>query len=487
MSAWKPFAREAAPAAAAAAVQGTDSERRAKRATGRWGLGLVLALAACRSHPPEALDPAAIVGEVARRRERPDEGAPGATLEYARVRGWALAQAPRLRAAVAAYETELALAGVPTPWPNPSLDGGVDFASGPDVVANDVAPVVGLALRIPLGGRLGAADDRTLARAVSARWRALEAWAGVDAELRLRWHAAVAAQQARELAAELASGARAALAAGERLVAAGELGALDLGLLEVAAARAEADELAAGARYEAELAALAQLAGVATAALAGTLEPLPAPPVAPPELAAARARMIAAHPGLARLRAEYDAAERRLALELAEQVPDLTFGGSYGDEAGDRKSVLGLRLGLELPLFDRNQQGIEQALAARREARVRYEAAANEALAELERASAAWQAAARQLALLRERVLPPARAQAERARQGLATGAFGVLRLLEALRALGEIRRDELAAEAAVAAAAVAHERAIGLAPGDAPAPAARPAAERLQEQELRR
>ena len=53
--------------------------------------------------------------------------------------------------------------------------------------------------------------------------------------------------------------------------------------------------------------------------------------------------------------------ERQLHLEITEQYPDPTFGSSLGGEAGERKRTLGLSLGIEIPLFDRNQQVIAEA------------------------------------------------------------------------------------------------------------------------------
>ena len=67
------------------------------------------------------------------------------------------------------------------------------------------------------------------------------------------------------------------------------------------------------------------------------------------------------HPELARLRARYEAAEAALRLEISKQFPDLRIGPSAAGDSGDKKTVLGLALGIALPIFDRNQQAIAAA------------------------------------------------------------------------------------------------------------------------------
>lgn len=445
-------------------------------------------LAACRGYEPAPLDPHEVFATVEARRHAPDED-PDPALTHARLQRWLHTHSPELQSAVAAYATELAVAGIATPWPNPVLDLGVDFASGPAAVVNETAPQLGFVLSLPLSGRLAATDAWNLARAEAARLRALGLLRRLELDLRARTALLGFARRELSLAQELAENAEQTRRLAARLVDAGELGAIDLGTFELAATRAQSDVLAAEVGVATATSALAALLGVATERLDAPLPPPPALHPALAELGTLRARMITEHAGLAHLRGEYEIAEQRLRLEVAQQYPDLTLGATYGDDAGDDKTVLGLRVGLELPLFDRNQQGIAEAEHRRVQARLDYEGAATTALAELERAHRVAAIAMRQQQWLADTALPQAERNTERARQALTTGAYGALRLADAQRTERELRRELLMAQRAALQAWIDLERAVGVPLGeDAPAqppPALRaPAAENLREQE---
>lgn len=175
-----------------------------------------------------------------------------------------------------------------------------------------------------------------------------------------------------------------------------------------------------------------------------------------------RSRLVGNHAGLARLRARYEEAESSLRLEVARQYPDLQIGPSIGGEAGERTTILGLSLGIELPIFDRNQQAIAQAEQYREELRSRYEAEANRALAELERAQIAVQLAASRRRALDESVLPQARKSIELARESLSAGSGDALRLLDAERSYREVVIESLDAQLAERQAWVDLELSVG-------------------------
>jgi outer membrane protein TolC len=82
--------------------------------------------------------------------------------------------------------------------------------------------------------------------------------------------------------------------------------------------------------------------------------------------------------------AEYEAAERTLRLELAKQYPDLHLLPGYEYDQGEHKYSLGI--GFDLPIFDRNQGPIAQAIARRREAAAAVERTQSLALEEFARA-----------------------------------------------------------------------------------------------------
>lgn len=82
--------------------------------------------------------------------------------------------------------------------------------------------------------------------------------------------------------------------------------------------------------------------------------------------------------------ANYEACQSQLQLEIAKQYPDLHLGNGYQWDQGDSKWSFGLTL--ELPLLNRNQGPIAEAVARRREAAAQVLATQARVLAELERA-----------------------------------------------------------------------------------------------------
>jgi len=186
-------------------------------------------------------------------------------------------------------------------------------------------------------------------------------------------------------------------------------------------------------------------------------------PEAVPSYEQLRERLILNHTELARLRAQYDAVEGALRLEISKQLPDLQIGPNWENEVGERKTVIGLTLGIEIPLFDRNQQGIAEAKKKREEIRSKYEAEAKRTLAELERAHRDLELARRNTALLRGKILPLARNNVALARRTLEAGSADALRLLDAERSEREVHVEALAAELDECRAWIALEQAVGV------------------------
>lgn len=432
-------------------------------------LGCLL-LQACASFTPKPLDPAETIAHVDELRRAPDgaeriEGdtqRPGFTLALAAQ--WMREHGPAVKEAVAAYETALARARIATPLPNPGVEAGLQWAFGSDVQrVNQVTPLGSIGFSIPLGPRLSRQDELNQAQAEVARVEALASYRESYLELRKRYTALVIARSREQLQEAISAAARRTVGVARQLVDAGSATAVDLALFELEHARNLSAQLRAEQVTTATEAGLSELIGVHAALFAQLEEsPLPELPPSPPDLETLRDLLVAHHPIMGRLRAKYGAAERSLRLEIARQYPDFNFGPFYDGEAGERKHVLGLTLGLELPLFDRNQQAIAEATERREEVRVQYEAAANRALAELEGAFRSVELTSRRRELLQEQIMPRAAASIRMARDSLSAGSGDALRLLDAERSHREIQVELLEAELAEREAWSALERALG-------------------------
>lgn len=444
---------------------------------------LALSCSACALHsyrreplPDDPLTP------LAHEREHAGEAGGTGGLTLALAAEWLRTRGPRVREAVAAYRTALARAAVPTPWPNPMLEVGPEFGFGPGVDQNEVVPFGRLGLAIPLSGRLGRQDEVNTALALVARAEALATFRELYLDLRARWLRLLVAQRRRAVRAGVLAGAEESLAAALELAEAGGATALDVSLFQLEHAREQGRAVGADLEVADAAADLSELVAVSPWRL-GTVpgSALPAAPDEVPGFAELRALAVAEHPDLLRLRAAYEVAERRLHLEITEQYPDLTLGVSAGGETGERKTVLGLGLGIELPLFDRNEQAIAEAAGRRDELRTVYESTAHRVLAALERARARLLLAADQHRVLREAVLPAAEQNVAIAQQSVSAGAAGGLQLLDAERSLRQVRIEVLDAALGELLAWSELEKAAGFplvrhageAAADAPAPPA--------------
>ncbi len=434
----------------------------------RWAvlMVMVMGVTGCVSYEPMPLSPVEIVEAIHNRRKNPEgEGVsttgPLFTLEKASQ--WMREHGPEVREAVAAYETALARAQVPTPWPNPGLEAGPAWGFGDAVSLNKTVGLGAIGLTIPLSGRLAREDELNQAVAEAARVEGLARYRELYLELRSAYTRLVVAQERRELRRQIAAAAGATVEIARRLVTAGAATAIDLALFELESARSDGEVLRASQDIATIEAAVSELVGV-HASLFRNLPPNALPVLSRESLDLGRLRelLINNHSQLGRLRAQYEVAERSLHLEITRQYPDLQIGPSYGGETGEKKTILGLSLGIELPIFDRNQQAIAQALKKREEIRLRYEAESNRALARLEGAFEAVNWARRRKAILEEKVFPQAETSVRIARESMSAGTGNALRLLDAERSFRQIQVEILEADLDLREAWSALEQAVG-------------------------
>ena len=393
----------------------------------RWILGAALAVAGCRSYAPQPLDPQEILLQVATEREVPfeEEG-----VSLARASELMRAHSPRLQEARAAYRTSQAVADTKTPLPNPRLDLApifTDVASlGSDQWGGDLA----LGWTILLGGKRRLNDELNKIRAerdlidVGATER--------DEFLALRRDLIHLAMATRiEAAAQsLYKTAERSLTAVRAMVEVADGTALDVSQFQQELFEAEADLLEGS-----ETRMQARMAVGARTGVDGSAFPSAVAPRVPANLPTKmdlRARMMRDHPELARLRAEYAVSEKELEAELAEQYPDLDIGALYERDEGDNRSGIGI--GIELPIFDRNQLGIARTDARRNEVRDRFAAQVRRSLADIDSAHGVLEIRRRRLAILRDKLQPTARRTLELARRALEVGSADGLRLLTVIQ-----------------------------------------------------
>ncbi len=248
------------------------------------------------------------------------------------------------------------------------------------------------------------------------------------------------------------------LAAQERLSLAGQLHDLSSGAQSAVAQRVEAgkdsavDALRAGvalshSRIELQKATRALAAarqnlaatwGARAASFeraAGDFYVVPAPPAT-----ADVNEMIAANPDLARWATEQKQRRAALDLEKAQAKSDVTIAaGVQRFEETDDSAFL-VSLALPIPLFDRNQGGIEEATVNLARARQEHQAAEIEIATLLGRALNELAAAYEEVRILQADVLPKAQQAFEAAQQGYREGKFDYLYVLDTQRTFFETK-----------------------------------------------
>lgn len=417
--------------------------------------------AACTTHDyePEPLDGDAVVAQLVAERavDRSEPLTLDQAVELLRERG------PAVREAIAAYETALALAEIPTPLSNPRLQVGPSLGFGSSVESNPVVPAFGASWSIPTGGRRDAADALRAARAEAARLEALAAFRDAYIDLREAFLETSLASARRRALAAIESETGQLLELARRSVDSGQSDARELAQLELELGRwkverigAEVELLERGARVAVLIGATREieLARDRGGVLPGR--------EAVPSLAELTDGLARRHPDLLRLHAEYEVAERTLALAVERTAPDLNLGATATGEPGASITFVTLGLGVQVPLFDRGRLPVAAAERARAELRVAYENRVALVLAELERARERLVLALERERALLDEVGAATHRSYEATRRALAAGIVGPRELLDVGRAARELDLETNAAWEDVARAWLDLERASG-------------------------
>ncbi len=201
-------------------------------------------------------------------------------------------------------------------------------------------------------------------------------------------------------------------------------------------ARADLQRVRARADLREHLRELAALLDVATVAAAQ---------LAPP---AAAGRLTGSQPGatvrpeVARARASLDAAQQQVALERARRIPDVDVIAGYKRTAGLDTLVAGISI--PLPVFDRNRDNIERALAEERAAAAELRDIERQVQAQTDALVARATELSRSARSVESDLLEPARVARDAARAAFREGAASVLQLVDAERTFTEVMRDAL-------------------------------------------
>lgn len=357
---------------------------------------------------------------------------------------------PGVRAAVhqaAAGDAEVAQAGR---YPNPTLS----FLREGQRAGSSTATIQ-IDQPIELGGKRRARVALAESAAALAHGELAAMRRAVRADVIAAFYAVVAARERCALAQALAAVAQQSVDVAAKRVAAGKAAPLDVTRARLAALDAIGAVRSAGAELAIARTRLGALVGRPADALEPAA-PLLGLPVAPP-LSALLARIDDAG-AVRRARGQVALQDAQAGVARAARMPDLTLsvGSQREDQGAEFDSRIGARrqavigLSLPLPLFDRRSDALTAALRRRDQARDELEAARVEAGAGLAAAHARVEQACADAVLLRDELVPQARAAYELTLAGFEYGKFSFLDVLDAQRTWhqAQLRRSDTVLDA---------------------------------------
>lgn len=224
----------------------------------------------------------------------------------------------------------------------------------------------------------------------------------------------------------------------------GDIAERDLLLAQLDAAQVESDRLTLTGQLQESRLQLARAIGLTQPRplqMVGQLTTESIPPVSLEQLLAVAREL---RPDLAESRATVSQSERELSLARALAVPDLAVQPRYREAINDPNDDLGVRLSVDLPVFDRNQGGIAQSQAQIGRAWAILARTEVNTLGDIAALYTQLQAAQERLQFLESKVLPVAERAETAIRRAYETGDINPVEMSLQLQRLLQIRQDQL-------------------------------------------
>lgn len=351
----------------------------------------------------------------------------------------ALANNPELRASRGRVAASAGRAYQARLWPNPQLTLGTEDVPVSGGSFRESKNTIGLDQRVPFPGKkkLDAQIGVAGVSLTQAEWALRRL--GLVRDVKVAFYRVLAAQRLTDVGRELVQVAATSETTARKRVEAGAAADQEQLRAEIQAAQARA-ELSG---FERDLATARQdlnlLLGspdLPAATVFGDLTEAPDRSLLgnPPE------RWLAQHPSAAAARAVRDRAEVELRRARLEPYPDVTFGVDGGREGTADTAIVQFRLGVPLPIIDRSKGRKQEARANADVAQAELAATEQRLLREWGAASERFRAAADQVTIYREQILPKATRALRLVQTGFEQGKFGFIDLLDTQRTTAEAR-----------------------------------------------
>ncbi len=307
-----------------------------------------------------------------------------------------------------------------------------------------------LNLPVELGGKRAARTKAAEKTREQAQAQLAELQATVRANVAAAYFDVLTAQERLVLARDSAALAKSSTDTVSKRVAAGKVSPVEESKARVAEAGVRVELAQAASEQRNALSRLFALLGRIDApytVLEGKAENLPSVP----SLADLQP-LISSAPGVVLARIEVDRREALTALELSKRVPDVTVSVGMQRSNETQRNVLLFGVSVPLPVFDRNQGNLLEALKLEDKARDELQAATVRLHSEVAQARERLSTIIAEVQSLKQDVLPGAKSAYDAATIGFENGKFNFLEVLDAqrtyftaksqyLKALGEAHR----------------------------------------------
>lgn len=256
----------------------------------------------------------------------------------------------------------------------------------------------------------------------------------------------------------------------ERL-AAGDVAELDVNLAKVEVSRSDARKIEAERDLEPARQRLLALMGDPSL---GTLNVAGSPAAKPllPNAAELRTLALQHRPDLQAVDAEKGKGEAQLSLAHAERIPNLTAGISFSREGtetslgglSERSTdyLIGLKLSIPIPVFDKNQAGIQEAQARKNSAESRHQYLRQNIEREVDVAQARVTTAEKALAIYTKEIIPQLTENLKLVQEAYRLGELGIQAVIEEQKKFIEVNDAQLASLHNWSSAVARLEAAVG-------------------------
>ena len=339
--------------------------------------------------------------------------------------------------------------------PNPTLElnGGTGALTGSSA-ENSLS--LGISQEFLLAGkrhkRLVIAEQELAAY----RWQLADRERALREEVKMAFYDAILAEQRLNLTDRSIALNRQLLDVTKERLAAGDIPELEMNLVKVELTRSEGTRIEverALLQNRARLFTLMGLPAIESPAIAGNLDnDLPTAK----SLVDLKQLALVKRPDLKVLEAEKSKGEADIALARSEAIPNLTAGFTVtreattievgGVEGKDTDYIVGVKLSIPIPVFDKNQAGIQEARAKRSTTDSRFTAATRRAEREVETAHASYLNADKILSLYKSNIIPQLEENLKLTQEAYRLGEVGILAVIQEQKKFFEINEAYLTA-----------------------------------------